>query len=59
VDEEVGRIIRTCHKQATDILTQNREGLNAIAEVLFEKETLDADEFAGLFRQHVGEIPEK
>ena len=53
VDDEVGRIIRDCHDKAAEILLRHRDGLDAIAAVLMEKESLDADEFEALFKQHV------
>lgn len=53
VDKEVGDIIREHHKMARDMLTTYRVGLDTIAGILMEKETLDADEFAALFAEHV------
>jgi cell division protease FtsH len=53
VDEEVGRLIRTCHEQAREILHAHRDGLDAITAVLLEKESLDSEEFAALCDQYV------
>lgn len=45
IDEEVFRIIKTCHKNATEILENNIEKLHELAEYLLEKETITGDEF--------------
>ncbi|MFC4564099.1 ATP-dependent zinc metalloprotease FtsH [Nocardiopsis mangrovi] len=51
VDAEVRRIVDECYQEACDLLTANRERLDAIAHALLENETLDeraAYEAAGL-----------
>jgi len=48
IDKEVKAIMDTCYKEATDILTQNRDKLDIIANALKEREVLNADEFKGL-----------
>ncbi|MFC4000019.1 ATP-dependent zinc metalloprotease FtsH [Nocardiopsis sediminis] len=51
VDAEVRRIIEECYSEARDLLTTNRERLDAIAHALLDNETLDeraAYEAAGL-----------
>ena len=58
VDSEVRDIIGDCHRQATELLTKHRAGLDAIAGVLIDKESLDADEFAELFKTHVTDTEE-
>ncbi|MGL5765818.1 MAG: ATP-dependent zinc metalloprotease FtsH [Sarcina sp.] len=45
VDEEVLKIIRTAHQKAIDILTDNKDLLDEISDVLLEKETIMGDEF--------------
>lgn len=45
VDEEVLKIIKTAHKTAVDILTENKDLLDEISAVLLEKETIMGDEF--------------
>lgn len=45
VDEEILTIIRTAHKQAKEILTNNKDLLDEISSVLLEKETIMGDEF--------------
>jgi len=44
IDEEVRRIVEYCHKVARDLITQNKWKLIKIANILIDKETLDADE---------------
>lgn len=48
IDAEVRRIIDSAHKLATDILTQNRDKLDLVAQKLLEVETLEAAEFVAL-----------
>jgi cell division protease FtsH len=49
IDEEVRGIIETAYARAQDVLTRYRGKLDQLAETLVEKETLDAEEFEGLF----------
>lgn len=48
IDKEVKAIMDACYKEATNILTQNRDKLDIIANALKEREVLNADEFKGL-----------
>lgn len=48
IDKEVKAIMDACYRQATEILTQNRDKLEIIANALKEREVLNADEFKGL-----------
>ncbi len=50
VDEEVSRLISTAHQEAFDILTENRDVLDDLVRTLFERETLDREEVAEVFR---------
>jgi cell division protease FtsH len=53
VDSEVRRIIDVCYSSAVDTLKQHRDKLDALAEALLDKETLeetDAYEIAGVPR---------
>ena len=50
IDSEVHRIINEQYQRATEILTERREALNAIAEALLEYETIEG--------KHVNEIIE-
>ena len=44
VDEEVHRFITTAHKKAQNILKENKEILDVIAQALLEYETINSDE---------------
>jgi cell division protease FtsH len=44
VDSEVLRIIGECHDEARRLLTEHRKELEALAEALLERETLDEEE---------------
>ena len=50
VDEEVSKLIGSAHQEAFDILTENREVLDALVRALFEKETLNRAEVAEVFQ---------
>jgi cell division protease FtsH len=49
IDKEVRKIIDEAHDKATGVLTKHREKLDRIANTLIEVETLNADQFIGLF----------
>lgn len=57
IDVEVRNLISNCYQQAKNMLMENREVLNRIAEVLFEKESITGKEFMKIFREMKG-IPE-
>lgn len=48
IDEEVRIIIDTTYQRAKDILTENRDILEAMKDALMEYETIDADQVADL-----------
>ena len=50
LDMEVRRIIEDCYQRALDLLKENMDKLDEIAEYLFNKETITGDEFMQLFR---------
>ena len=56
VDEEFLAIIRTAHKEARTILSENKDLLDEISNVLLEKETIMGDEFMEIV---YGKYPEK
>ncbi len=45
IDKEIRDIIETCHKQAVQILKDNRKVLDEVTDRLLEKETIDGTEF--------------
>ncbi|WP_327704194.1 ATP-dependent zinc metalloprotease FtsH [Streptomyces decoyicus] len=56
VDEEVKRLIETAHNEAWEILVENRDVLDNLVLTLLEKETLNKEEIAELFK-HVVKRP--
>ncbi len=48
IDDEVRRIIESAHSRATEILTEHREKLTTISEVLVKRETIEKEEFLAL-----------
>lgn len=57
VDEEVMRILKESYDKALQLLRENRETMDKLAEFLIEKETITGKEFMKIFRQIKG-IPE-
>ena len=50
VDDEVAKLISNAHQEAFDILTENRDVLDDLVRALFERETLDREEVAEVFK---------
>jgi cell division protease FtsH len=48
IDEEVGQLVAEAYRRATDVLTTNRPVLDELAEMLVEKETVDAEDLQEL-----------
>ena len=57
VDEEVKDMLKESYEQALELLRENREVMDKLAEFLIEKETITGKEFMKIFRQAKG-IPE-
>ncbi|MCR5590451.1 MAG: ATP-dependent zinc metalloprotease FtsH [Lachnospiraceae bacterium] len=51
IDQEVKNIIDTCYKKAVDLINENRDKLEACAELLLEREKINRAEFEALFGQ--------
>ena len=49
IDQEVKNIIDTCYKKAVDLINENRDKLDACAELLLEREKINRAEFEALF----------
>ena len=49
IDDEIRMLINQAHEEARSIITTHRTALDRIAEVLLEKETVDAKEIAEVF----------
>ncbi|RKO67847.1 ATP-dependent zinc metalloprotease FtsH [Desulfofundulus salinus] len=51
IDKEVRRMIESCYDRAKELLEKHMDTLHLVAKTLFEKETLEAEEFAALMKQ--------
>ncbi len=56
IDGEIRRLVDDAHSRATQLLTDHRDQLTAVAEALLEYETLTGDEIKGLLD---GEKPDR
>ena len=50
VDQEIRNLIESAHQEAFEVLVQNRVILDELVEVLLEKETLNKEEIAEIFK---------
>lgn len=57
IDEEVMKILKSCYKEAKNLLKENRAVMDKIADHLIEKETITGKEFMEIYRREKG-IPE-
>ena len=57
IDEEVARRMKEFYERAVNIIKENREVLDKIAEYLIEKETITGKEFIKMYREIKG-LPE-
>lgn len=57
IDLEVQRIIRECYERCKQILLENKDKLDLIAETLIEVETLDEEQIKSLME--TGKLPEQ
>ncbi len=48
IDDEVGQLVAEAHRRATSVLSANRAVLDRLADLLVEKETVDAEELQEL-----------
>ena len=59
IDKVVMRILSECYQKAEEMLSENREVMDKLAEFLIEKETITGKEFMKIFREVKGiEEPE-
>ncbi len=48
IDDEIRRIVESAHVQAREILTQYRDSLTKLSEVLIKRETIEKEQFEAL-----------
>ena len=59
IDEEISRIIRQGYQRAKTVLEQQRESLEEVVQILFEKEVMDGDQLRQVLRDAGVELNEK
>ena len=57
IDREVRGILETCHREATSIVSDNRELIDKLADHLIENEVLDLKEFEDAVQRFANEPP--
>lgn len=57
IDEEVKELLKKCYEEAKQLLSENRDVLDEIANYLYEEETITGKEFMKIYRRVKG-IPE-
>jgi cell division protease FtsH len=48
IDDEIRRIVEAAHRRAIDLLTEHRQALEAISQILVRRETIEKEEFEAL-----------
>jgi cell division protease FtsH len=48
IDDEIRRIVEAAHVQAKEILTEKRESLTKLSEILIKRETIEKEQFEAL-----------
>jgi len=56
IDQEVRILVDNAHERALDIIRKHRDKLDAITEMLMERETIDSKEFATIFEDDQPDI---
>ncbi|MGN0160010.1 MAG: ATP-dependent zinc metalloprotease FtsH [Lachnospiraceae bacterium] len=59
IDEEVKKLLKTCYEEAKQLLAENRDVLDKIADYLFEKETITGKEFMRIYNEVKGIVTEE
>jgi cell division protease FtsH len=52
IDDEIRRIVEAAHQRAKDLLTEHRDDLGTISEILVKRETIEKEEFEALLAGH-------
>jgi cell division protease FtsH len=48
IDDEIRRIVEAAHQRAKDLLTEHRQSLHLISEILVKRETIEKEQFEAL-----------
>jgi cell division protease FtsH len=54
IDQEVKAIIEEAYQRAKQILTENRDGLNKLSELLLEREVIFSEDLEAIFGKRKG-----
>lgn len=57
IDSEVMQILKDCYEEAKQLLSENRDVMDKLADYLIEKETITGKEFMEIYRREKG-LPE-
>jgi cell division protease FtsH len=55
IDDEIRRIVEAAHVHARDILTERRDSLEKLSEILIKRETIEKEQFEALLDGHTEE----
>ena len=58
IDESVRVMVKECYQETFSIISENREAMDKIVDLLIEKETLDGEEFVNILSKFTS-IPKK
>ncbi|MBD2084984.1 ATP-dependent zinc metalloprotease FtsH2 [Trichocoleus sp. ST-U3] len=58
IDVQVRSIVAKCYKDACKIMSENREVIDRLVDLLIEKETIDGEEFRQIVAEYT-DVPEK
>ena len=56
IDEEVSRILTEAGERASALLTERRDSLEAVIDLLLERETIDGEELMDAVRRPVAKV---
>ena len=59
IDQEIEKLVHTAQECAEQVLAENREVLEALAESLFDEETLDQERLKEFFQARTLQLPDK
>nr|YP_009674952.1 cell division protein FtsH [Rhizochromulina marina]QDH81803.1 cell division protein FtsH [Rhizochromulina marina] len=58
IDKAIQEIIAQCYEEAREIITNNRDGMDRLVQILMEKETIEGDEFRQILSEYTV-LPDK
>ena len=58
IDEQVRTMVKHCYKETVAIVSDHREVMDRLVELLIERETMDSDEFRAVVSEFT-DVPEK